>query len=92
MGGCQDQRIKKTQTKDKIRHKGSPGMLTRRLCAFSFGSAEFSQRVEKQIQDMQTKSENTRMEVRFGLLFFFCIPCPHVPPPWEGSSARDLNG
>lgn len=26
--------------------------------------AEFSARVEKQIQDMQTKSENTKMEVR----------------------------
>lgn len=26
--------------------------------------AEFSKRVEKQIQDMQTKSENTKMEVR----------------------------
>lgn len=36
------------------------------------GSAECSKRVEKQIQDMQTKSENTKMEVRF--LFLFSQP------------------
>lgn len=36
------------------------------------GSAECSKRVEKQIQDMQTKSENTKMEVRF--LFVYSQP------------------
>lgn len=43
--------------------------------------AEFSTRVEKQIQDMQTKSENTKMEVG--------VPCPS--PPLQTSVSRRVS-
>lgn len=52
--------------------------------------AEFSTRVEKQILDMQTKSENTKMEVRFFFfLSIFSLFKSHCRRP--GSQVNDLK-